>query len=248
MYKTVDGIVIGRNRFGDAHAYIKILTSEGIISFVGHGVMSPRNKNFSGCQPYTFGEFLLSVKGESVSLKEASPKTHLIRQGADFEKISLANYVIEMARETSFDTLDAPDILALTYITLYTIDRTDTPSDIVKAVFELRLSSALGFHPDFSECIACGKEIKEGFFLTLDGGFLCRDCNFDDLSKVDVSENLFGAMKMLFDMPIKDAFGIRFSDPVERNAFVTLAERFSLAHLDSAHSALKFYKDNIKNF
>ncbi len=249
MYKKINGLVIGRNRFSEAHAYVKILTDEGIISFVGHGVMSPKNKSFSACQPYTYGEFVLKVTGERISLSEASAECHLIRQGADFEKISLANYVIEMARETSFDTSDAPDILALTYITLYTIDRTDTPSDIVKAVFELRLASALGFQPDFSGCVVCEKEITEGTFLISEGGFICSDCHLGESARaVGVSGGLVKALKHLFEISPKEAFGIRFKDSVERTAFTTLAERFSLEHLDSAHSALTFYKDNIKNF
>lgn len=248
MYKKINGLVIGRNRFSEAHAYVKILTDEGIISFVGHGVMSPKNKSFSACQPYTFGEFVLKVTGERISLSEASAECHLIRQGADFEKISLANYVVEMARETSFDISDAPDILALTYITLHTIDRTDTPSDIVKAVFELRLASALGFMPDFSGCMSCEREITGGAFLISEGGFICSDCEREDVRAVKVTSGLVKALKHLFEISPKEAFGIRFKDSVERTAFTTLAERFSLEHLDSAHTALAFYKDNIKNF
>lgn len=249
MYKKVEGIVLKKTRFSDNHAYIKILSGEGIITFIAYGIMSPKNKSFSTCQPYTYGEFVLKVTGDNATLSQASTYSHLIRQGIDFEGLALANYVISLAGDTAVSEEDAPKIMTLTAIALKLIDKKEAPSYVIKAVFELLLTAALGFEPDFNGCARCGKSARDGFFLVSEGSFVCSDCHFDENARaVKVDGDLISAISHLLTLPPKNAFGIRFSDDVKKSAFITLAERFSIEHLDVARDALNFYKDNIKNY
>ena len=249
MYKKVEGLVLSRNRFSESHAYVKILTKEGIITFLGHGIMSTKNKSFSSCQPYTFSEFVLKVSGENISLSSASAITHLIKQGVDFERLSLANYLISLASETAFDSEDAESILSLVCYALKNTGNPEVPTDIIKAVYEIRLSAALGFLPDFTSCLICGKEKTEGLFIPSEGGIICPDCvSVEREDGIRVSLELKSGISHLLTLTPKEAFGIRFSDDTMKNAFVTLAERFSAEHLDCATHALKFYKDNLKNY
>lgn len=248
MYKRVEGLVLSRNRFGESHAYVKILTKEGIITFLGHGIMSTKNKSFSGCQPYTYSEFVLKVSGENISLSSADTVMHLIKQGVDFERLSLANYLISLANDTAFDNEDAESILSLVCHALKNTGNPDVPVDIIKAVYEIKLSAALGFLPDFTSCIVCGKDMPEGLFIPSEGGIICQSCHIEREDGIGVSVDLKNGISRLLTLPPKEAFGIRFSDEGMKNAFITLAERFSLEHLDCAVSALKFYKDNMKNY
>lgn len=249
MYKKIEGLVLKRTRFSDSHAYIRILTNEGIITFLAHGIMSSKNKNSVSCQPYTYSEFVLKISGENFSLSSASTICHLIKQGVDFERLSLANYVVSLANDTAFDTADAPEILALTCTALKVIDSTDTPSEIIKAVFELRLTASLGFYPDLDGCMKCSQTAESAYFLLDEGGFVCENCFYDEEKRaVKIDRELINALKKLFELPFMSAFGIRFSDTVRKTAFITLAERFSLEHLDCATQALNFYKENMKNF
>ena len=249
MYKKIEGLVLSRNRFGESHAYVKILTKEGIITFLGHGIMSTKNKSFASCQPYTFSEFVLKVSGENISLSSADTITHLIKQGVDFERLSLANYLITLANDTAFDTDDAESILSLVCHALKNAGKPEAPVDIIKAVYEIRLTAALGFLPDLTSCIVCGKEKTGGLFIPSEGGIICPDCErIEREDGIKVSRELAQGIVHLLTLPPKEAFGIRFSDETMKNAFITLAERFSLEHLDCAVHALKFYKDNLKNY
>lgn len=249
MYKTIEGLVLQRNRFSESHAFVKILTRQGVINFLGHGIMSSKNKSFSSCQPYTFAEFVLKVSGENVSLSSATTIVHLIKQGVDFERLSLANYLITLASETAFDREDAEAILSLVCHALKNAGNPDVPCDIVKAVYEIKLTAALGFLPDFSACFNCGKGKSEGYFIPSEGGFICSDCLIDERKDaVKITPELTRGISKLLELPPKEAFGIRFSDDAMKNAFLTLAERFSTEHLDCAIQALKFYKDNMINY
>lgn len=249
MFKTVKGLVLRRKRFGEAHAYITAITESGLVTFVAFGIMSPKSKSFASCQPYTLSEFVLTVKGDSFTLSQASTISHLIKQGIDFERLSLANYIASMACDTNFAEEDAPAIYSLTCTALSLADRSETPSEIIKAVFELRLTSALGFEPDFSGCILCGGELDGGTFLHSEGGVVCKSCIVPEgVQGVSVTKPLLTAMEHMLALPDVKAFGIRFSDPVALNVFCTLAERFSAEHLDCATTALTYYKQNLKNF
>ncbi len=249
MFKTVKGLVLKRRRFGEAHAYITALTEEGLVTFSAYGVMSPKSRNFASCQPYTLSELVLSSKGDGYTLSQASTVSHLIRQGIDFERLSLANYIAAMASETSFTDEDAPAIYSLTCTALSLTDSSQIPSEIIKAVFELRLTSALGFYPDLTECMVCGREPDGGVFLHTDGGIICTRCIVPEgVQGVTVTKGLIGALEHMLSLNDRQAFGIRFLDPVAMNAFCTLSERFSSEHLDCAVSALSYYKNNIKNF
>ncbi len=249
MFKTVKGLVLQRRRFGEAHAYITALTEEGLVTFSAYGVMSPKSKNFASCQPYTLSELVLSSKGDVFTLSQASTVSHLIRQGIDFERLSLANYIASMASETSFTKEDAPAIYSLTCTALSLADSSNVPSEIIKAVFEMRLTSALGFYPDLTECMICKKKPDGGVFLHSEGGIICTRCIVPEgVQGVTVTKGLTDALEHMLSLNDRQAFGIRFSDPVAMNAFCTLAERFSSEHLDCAATALNYYKQNLKNF
>ncbi|MBE6649804.1 MAG: DNA repair protein RecO [Ruminococcaceae bacterium] len=249
MFKTVKGLVLRRKKFGEAHAYITIITAEGLVTFGAYGIMSPKNRNFASCQPYTLSEFVLTAKGETLTLSQASTVSHLVKSGVDFEGLSLVNYIVSMAAETSFTDEDAESIYSLTCTALYLIDSNSIPREIIKAVFELRLTASLGFYPDLSACISCGKETDGGLFVPYEGGIICAECNLDEsVQGVTVTGGLAKALEHMQTLPEKKAFTIRFEDPVVQNSFCTLAERYSSEHLDCAASALAFYKNNLKNF
>lgn len=249
MYKNVKGLILRRKRFGEAHAYITILTEEGLITFSAYGIMSPKSKSFSACQPYTLSEFVLTAKSDFLTLSQASAVSHIIRQGIDFERLSLANYISSMASETSFASDDAPSIYSLTCTALSLTNGGEVPCEIIKAVFELKLTAALGFYPELHNCMVCGKRADGGLFLPSEGRIVCNSClALKEVKGVTVSQGLINALTVLLNRPPLYAFGIRFTDPVAMNAFCTLAERFSSEHLDCAVTALNFYKQNIKNF
>lgn len=249
MFKTLKGIILKRKRFGEAHAYLTVLTEEGLVTFGAYGVMSPKNKNFAACQPYTLSELVLSSKGNGFTLSQATTISHVIKQGIDFERLSLANYISSLASETAITDEDAPSIYSLTCIALSLADSSEVPCEIIKAVFELRLTAALGFYPDLTECALCGKEPRGGLFVPSEGGIICDSCLVpDDIKGISLTEGLVQAILHVLGLPVRGAFGIRFSDPVALTAFTAMAERFSSEHLDCAVGALKFYKQNLKNF
>ena len=248
MYKTFQGIVLKRTPFSDNSAYITALTEKGLEKFSAKGILSPKNKNAAAAKLFSLSEFIVSSKGESETLSSASLLKPLIRQGVDFEDLSLANYVATLAHDTAFSEEDSPAIYKLLGTSLLEINKKQVKRNIIKAVFELRLSALLGFFPELDSCSRCKKDFDGGIFLPLEGVLLCEKCAvFSEKTGITISKSLKDGIISMLSLSDKNAFGIRFSNEKAENAFSNLAEDFSLNHLDCATSALNFYKKSLKD-
>ncbi len=246
MYRTIQGIVLKRTRFQESSAYITVITENGIEKFSAKGILSPKNKNRTAASLFALSEFVLTTKGDVSTLSSATLIKTLIRPGVDFEALAVANYISSLAYDTNFTEEDAPAIYRLLGVALSILDKKDTLPTTVKAVFELRLMAELGFFPDIEFCSKCHKPFSEGVFLSFEGSVLCHECEiFYEGKKVSLTPSLSRALSTLFTLSNTQAFGIRFSNPEQQNAFFTLAEEFSVSHLDCALSALTYYKKNL---
>ncbi len=248
MYKTFQGIVLKRVRFAESSAFLTVLTDRGLEKFSAKGILSPKNKNASASSLFALSEFVVSTRGENSTLSSASLIKPLIRQGVDFEGLALANYLATLAHDTAFDEEDAVKIYKLLGRALSTIGKGEVSAKTVKAVFELKLMTSLGFFPDLEFCSRCGELFHGGVFLADEGTVLCDKCEpLSDKKKLPLSPAMTEALLTLFNLPEKDAFGIRFKDDGAENLFSRLAEEFSVNHLDCAIGALTYYKTNIEN-
>ena len=248
MYRTIKGIVLKKTRFADSSAYLTVITETGLEKFSAKGVFSPKSRNASACVLYSFSEFVLSSRGENSTLSSATLLKPLIRQGVDFGALALANYVSSLAHDVTFTEEDAPGIYKLLGTTLQTINKMNIPVGIIKAVFELKLMALLGFYPDIDTCAKCGKDFDGGVFIPREGIVLCSECEiFREARKISFSSSLANGIARLLEMSDSAAFGIRFSEKKTELDFFALAEEFSVEHLDSARTALTFYKNNIEN-
>ena len=248
MYKTVKGIVLKKTRFSDSSAYITVICESGIEKFSAKGIFSPKNRNAPATVLYALSEFVISVKGENATLSSACLIRPLIRQGVDFESLALANYVATLAHDVTFTEEDAPSVYRLLGTSLAIINKMEVPCRIIKAVFELRLMAYLGFYPDIEACDRCGKSFEGGYFLPQDGNVICHECEvFTEKKKIPLPHSVSDALEHLLSASDSAAFGIRFKNEKVELDFVSLAEEFSVNHLDCAIGALNFYKTNLKN-
>ena len=247
MYKTIQGIVLKRTRFAESSAYVTVITENGIEKFSAKGILSPKNKNRSATSLFALSEFVLTQKGDVSTLSSATLIKSLIRPGIDFEALAVANYIACLAHDTDFTEEDAPAIYKLLGTALSVLDKKDVLPATVKAVFELRLMAELGFFPDIEFCAKCHKPFSEGAFLSFEGSVLCPACEvFYEGKKVTLTPALTRALATLFSLSNAQAFGIRFANSEQQNAFFTLAEEFSVSHLDCALTALTYYKKTLQ--
>ena len=136
-----------------------------------------------------------------------------------------------------------------------TVDIPALPANI-KAVFELRFLSIIGFEPLYGSCFACGKELIDvscggetedgaAFFNTEEVGAVCRSCSALLPSKralIPASKALLKAIAYSATAPVDKVFSFK-TDAETEKLLAQIAETVVLEHIEIRPKSLKVYKD-----
>ncbi|MBQ9544078.1 MAG: DNA repair protein RecO [Clostridia bacterium] len=244
MLLTVNGLVVRTLKLGDFDRLVTVITeTEGKLTFKACGINSLKNKNSAACALFTYSEFVLKKNGDSFYLSRSSPLFFPLRRGCDLLRLSLAGYFTQLAADTSYDRESTAQVLKLLTNALVVISKNDREPDLIKAVFELRLLTALGFAPLLDGCGVCGCEPggKDGFFFDpLGGDIVCPDCAKEDGLKI--SRDCVLLMKRSVESDEKSAYAVTVSGPLLEE-FADVSERFLLAQLEKRYDTLDFYRE-----
>ena len=244
MLLTVKGMVVRSVKLGDFDRLVTVITeNEGKLTFKACGINSLKSKNTAACSLFTFSEFVLKKNGESFYLSSSSPLFFPLRRGCDILRLALAGYFAQLAADTSYDRESTAQVLRLITNALVIVSKNDREPDLIKAVFELRLLTALGFAPLLDGCGVCGCEPggKESFFFDPVGGDLvCADCSKD--GGVKVSRDCVLLMKRSVESDEKSAYAVTLVGDLLAE-FAAVCERFLLSQLEKRYDALDFYRE-----
>ena len=114
---------------------------------------------------------------------------------------------------------------------------------VVKAAFEVRLMCLMGYTPDLSACIVCGKEHPESPLLGVETGHICcrtcRDAAFG--SAVTLCDASLAAMRYLVSAPPRRLFSFKVSEDALKR-LSDASERYLLAQAGRGFSTLDYWK------
>ena len=245
---STKGIVIREVMLGESDKLLTVLTSDlGRISVRCRGVRSLKSHRFAAAQLYIYSEMLLSEKDGMYSLTEAEPIESFFDIRLRLEAIACSNYFADLVNIVTVEGVEDAEIMRLFLNSLYALAyRRELSIRLVKAVFEARLSSLLGFMPDLSVCGACGSD--EPAFLDVAGGeLLCSDCMLSGQSDFVARERLLlpvdRGVTSLFcyvtTCESKRMFAFAADDTLIEN-FSTLTEKYLLYHIEKKPDTLTF--------
>ncbi len=248
MEVSTKGLVIGETRLGDNKKYIRVLTAEaGNVSIIVHGASSFKSKHLAAVRPFTLSSFVLTKKRDAYTLKEASVIKSFFDLGAEPKLLALASYIVSVAGYVSCEGEDMEKLFSLTLNSLYALTDAGKPHLLVKAAFELKCASVIGFSPALSVCSKCAKELASGSYLHIyDGRCVCEECR----SKVKQPEyelayrltpSVDAAMRYIVCSDTKKLFSFTVPDD-ELKILSEVCESFLTAHIEIAFPALKVYK------
>ena len=125
---------------------------------------------------------------------------------------------------------------------LYKICQKKTDPKIVKAVFELRMTSECGVMPQLLGCRSCGAYDGDRFCLDAeDGCLLCGDCAAKENKTCNLDKGALFAVRYICLIEDKKLFGFRISANSARLLY-NVAEQYALAHMDKSLNSLKFLR------
>ena len=181
MLHTVKGLVLRETPVGDNAKYINVLTAEcGRISVLVRGSVRLRNRHTAATQIFAYSELVVYEKGGKYTLNESSLIESYFHLCDDFDKMTVATYVLNAVEYVSNDEEPSPEMLRLALNTLWALTHlTDKPMRLIKGVFEMRLTLIAGFAPNVVNCEECGHGVEDEkmYLNVMEGSMRCKSCS-----------------------------------------------------------------------
>ena len=239
------GLVIRQSNFAEADRILTIFTEEmGIIRAVAKGARKFGSHQGAAAQFLNFAQFTLHPGKNMYTLRGASQIESFFKLSESVEKLALATYLCELTQAFTAEGTREPEILKLLLNTLYLLAEKVRPLLLIKAVYELRLSSLAGFEAQCDKCVRCGASDGLTHFSAAEGGVLCASCVASNQKSVKISDASRAAMVYILRGKTERIFAFEVSEPVllELSA---LAENFVLLHAEKELFSLSYLKNLI---
>lgn len=254
MQTNVRGLVIRTVDIRETDRLITIFTEEmGVVSAMARGARSLKSRKMSSTMQFCYSDFVLYMQGDKYWIKEASLIESFFNIRETIEGLALASYIAEVLSDVTIAEADN-DLLRLSLNSLYAISSGKYELDKIKAVFEMRAASILGFMPDVISCSRCGEKNGEFFFDIMEGGIECKKCRREAEMRRELPESphetrviciLSEGAKMALGYaiysPLDKLFSFKISDE-DMHLFSRASEEYLLNQVGHTYKTLEFYK------
>lgn len=243
MYLTIRGLVLRVSDYNDRDAMVTLLTQKhGRLSAKARGLRRKNSPLIAPCQLLAYGEFTLFEYRGNYSINEANSIELFHDLRKDLTKLSLGTYFAQVAELLSQEDMPNPELQALTLNCLYALNSMNLPSNLIKAVFELRCACLAGYEPDLSGCHRCGNPAADR--LDTSAGHLeCSTCRAPEASglRMPVSAGTLDAMRYIVMCDPKRLFSFSVRGETAKQ-LSQVSETYLTTQLERGFSALDFYK------
>lgn len=248
MIEKVNGLVIKTTNVKESDKYLIILTREyGKIIARASGVRNIKSKLMTATQLFSYSEFTLYRTNNFCKINEASIIENFYQIRLDVKILALASYITEAAEYVSVEGEDEDDILGLVLNTLYMLSYREMNPDLVKAVFEIKLMSLIGFMPNMKECELCSQQTGGGiYYFNYNGGnLICGDCFIKqtivpyETKRID--NNIIKLISYIASTETNKVFSFKLDNSLIKE-FSALCENYQTAQLAHKFKTLDYYK------
>ncbi len=251
----VKGLVIRTVDVKESDRLITIFTEEmGVVSAIARGARSLSSRKMSSTMQFCYSRFVLYRRGDYYSIKEAELIESFFGIRDSIEGLALAAYIAEVLSDIAVAEAEK-DLLRLSLNSLYAISEKKHAPEKIKAAFEIRAASIIGFMPDVLSCRVCGGRLGNFYFGIMDGSLRCYNCAHKASRERTELENPHEsniiciltegakiALGYCIHSPLEKIFSFRISDG-DMQLFSKAAEEYLLNQLERSFKTLDFYKE-----
>ena len=180
----VEAVVLSHREMGEADRLLVLYTREhGKLRAIAKGVRKINSRKAGHVEPFSRVTLMLA-RGRSLWIvTQAELIEAYLPIQHDLTKMAFASYVIELIDRFSYEEGVNLPLYRLLYRTLERIAAAEHIEMPVR-YFDMRLLDIMGFRPELSQCVSCGKKIlpEDQFFSPLNGGVQCPGCGKDAAS------------------------------------------------------------------
>jgi DNA repair protein RecO (recombination protein O) len=220
MIKNIEGIVLSETSYRETSKIIKVLTKEGIVSFLAKGAKSLKSSLRNSTTKLTYGLFSSNLKNDGLStLISVDTLDNFKNIKKDIKKISYASFILDLAYQVGKNNFEE-DIFTFALASLKKIDE-GFDSLVITNILELKYLFYLGVMPNLDACSICGSRENICTLSSDKGGYVCKNC-LDKEPKV--SEKAIKLVRMYYYVDISKITKLEVSDSVkeEINTFLDL--------------------------
>ncbi len=254
MTIEVRGLIIRTVDIKETDRLVTIFTEEyGALTALARGARSLKSRKLAASMQFCYGRYVLYKQGDKYSIKEAELIENFFDIRQSIEGLALANYICEVLSFVTVEEADQ-DLLRLSLNSLYAISKGMHSVEKIKAAFEIRAISILGFMPSVLSCHNCDEKNGDFFFDIMGGIIECRSCHEKrEVGRIEhadphethiiciLSEGAKTALGYCIYSPIERIFSFNISPP-DMHLFSRAAEEYILNQLERSYKSLDFYK------
>lgn len=258
MTIEVRGLIIRTVDIKETDRLVTIFTEEyGALTALARGSRSLKSRKLAASMQFCYGRYVLYKQGDKYSIKEAELIENFFDIRQSIEGLALANYICEVLSYVTVEEADN-DLLRLSLNSLYAISKGIHSVEKIKASFEIRAISILGFMPGIISCHNCDEKNGDFFFDIMGGIIECRNCHEKrEVGRIEhadphethiiciLSEGAKTALGYCIYSPIERIFSFNIS-PNDMHLFSRAAEEYILNQLGRSYKSLEFYKSVLR--
>lgn len=239
-----DALVLREVRYKEADRILTLFTHDrGILTARARGALRKSSKIAAATQQLTLSEMTFFENRNRLIVQEASVKEPFEGLRQNFESFALGCYFAECVETLVQEGEEENETFQLILNCLYALSHELCDAKVIKAAFEVRLMCLMGYTPDLSACIVCGKEHPESPLLGVETGHICcrtcRDAAFG--SAVTLCDASLAAMRYLVSAPARRLFSFIVSEDALKR-LSDASERYLLAQAGRGFSTLDYWK------
>lgn len=250
MILEVNGLVTKVIPLPGADRLLCIYTFEkGMMTVMAKGTKTFLSHYAAGAELFCYSHFILYKRSDRYWVREVELLEHFFAIRQSLPRTALASYVCDVIGDGATNQADIP-FLRLALNTLFAIANETNLLPLIKASFEMRAISILGFMPELHGCNSCGKENGDFMLYVMDGIVLCDECRVekDFLPPAEgenriveiLSQASLSAMRYVISSPLEKLFSFRL-DAQDLHLFSKAAESYLTNHLERGFKSLSFY-------
>ena len=258
MTTEVRGLIIRTVDIKETDRLVTIFTEEnGAMTALARGARSLKSRKLAATMQFCYGRYVLYKQGDKYQIKEAELIENFFDIRSSIEGLALANYICEVLSDVTVAEAER-DLLRLSLNSLYAISKNIHSVEKIKAVFEIRAVSILGFMPDVLSCNNCNEKCGDFFFDIMGGVIECRSCHEKrEKGHIEHADPHETHILCILSEGAKIAIGYAIHSPIERvlsfnisdddmRLFARATEEYILNQLGHSFKSLEFYKSVIR--
>lgn len=184
-------VVLRHMEYGEADRILTLFTLErGKMSAIAKGVRKLKSQKSGHLMPFTQVALYLAKGRNMAVVSQAQAMRTYDNVRSNLLLTAYTAYVAELVDRFSFEDSDNRPLYKLLVDTLDRLDQCTEPATTIH-YFEVHFMDLLGFRPELTNCVGCGKAIQplDQYFTAKLGGALCPNCAGKDPQAWRVSMN-----------------------------------------------------------